>query len=355
MAEKSGPDGRGGEQEINENTPETLGVIPRYVLQHHAISRGSQGLSATARKLAAMATALLPPDLSSLTACFTFADFCKAAGFGDGGEQYKLFRAAVRECLQCIISIETETGTKGKKEWKEFTWFTVAEYSEETGKARMTFSSELSEFLAALKWMYAKINLRDMGELQSRYAIHLFEMAMSYRSLSGAGGNGRGGWYFERGFPDEIRRVMGVKKDAYKDNHVLKQKVIENPVKEINKAGVGLEITPETVKQGRRIVAIRFYCKQIGRPADFGKEKAEKRKDGVSAAPLLPEPAPRAEQERDDKELERLKELYPKEFAELYQAAADSRPAFLRGTDTGLLLAERRALLELRERHGIRK
>jgi plasmid replication initiation protein len=335
------------------NTPETLGVTPRYVLQHNAISRGAQSLSATAQKLAAMAMALLPTDLSTLTASFTFGDFCKAIGYGDGGEQYKVFRAAVRECLQSLISIETEPDKNGKKKWKEFTWFTVAEFDEATGQARMTFSSELAEFLAAFKWMYARINLKDLGELQSRYALHLFEIAMSYRSLAGRGGNRSETWYFERGFPDEIRHIMGVAKDAYKDNHVLKQYVIEKPIKEINKAGIGFEITPTPVKQGNRIVSIRFYCKQTERIVK-GKGKISENK--ASEAPLtLPKPDSRAELEREDKELEHLRELYPDEFAELYQAALDTCPAFLKKSSNSPFFIERRALMELREKHGIVK
>jgi hypothetical protein len=50
------------------NTPETLGVTPRYALQHNAISRSAHNMSATAKKLTVMAMALLPPDLSSLAA-----------------------------------------------------------------------------------------------------------------------------------------------------------------------------------------------------------------------------------------------------------------------------------------------
>jgi plasmid replication initiation protein len=337
------------------NTPETLGVTPRYVLQHNAISRGAHGLSATAQKLAAMAMALLPTDLSSLTASFTFNDFCKAIGYERGGESYQIFRAAVRECLQCLISIETESDKNGKKDWKEFTWFTMAEFSEATGQARMTFSSELAEFLTALKWMYARINLNDLGELQGRYALHLFEIALSYRSLAGRGGNRSEAWYFERGFPDEIRRVMGVAKDAYKDNHLLKQYIIENPIKEINKAGIGIEITPTPIKQGNRIVSIRFYCKQTER-AVKGKGKGKISGSKAAEAPLtLPKPDSHAEQEREDKELEHLRELYPEEFAELYQTALDTCPAFLKKSSNSSFFSERRALLELREKHGIVK
>ena len=336
------------EEELEACTPATLGVTPRYVLQHNAVSRGAQSLSATARKLTAMAMALLPTDLSTLTACFTFTDFCKALGYGDGGEQYKLFREAVQECLQSIISIETEPDKNGNKKWKKFTWFTVAEFDEATGNARMTFSSELADFLAAIKWMYAKINLKDLGQLQSRYAIHLFEIAMSYRSLAGRRGNPGETWYFDRGFPDEIRLIMGVGKETYKDNHLLKQYVIDKPIKEINKAGIGVEITPTTIKQGRRIVAIRFDCKTTPRTV-----KNKKTKD--SSVLELPLSDSKEAIEQEEKEYAHLKELYPEEFAELYTAAMESRPVFLKNDSIGATFAENRALMELKQRHGIVK
>jgi hypothetical protein len=72
------------------------------------------------------------------------------------------------------------------------------------------------------------------------------------------------------------------------------------------------------VKQGRRIVAIRFDCKHTPRPVR-GKRR------GTEAAPLS-EPNPKTESLREEKELEHLKELYPKEFAELYEAALAKAP-----------------------------
>jgi hypothetical protein len=327
------------------NTPETLGVTPRYVIQHNAISRGSHGLSATAQKLVAMAMSLLPADLSSLTAAFTFPEFCNALGMPLGGESYKIFKAAVDECMQCVITVETEADEKGKKDWKKFTWFTVSTFSEKTGQATMKFSDELAVFLIALKWMYSKINLKDIGELQSRYAIKLFEMAMSYMSLKGKQGNADQGWYFERPIP-ELREIIGVPKKAYKETHLFKQYAIEKPIKEINRAGIGIEITPEGVKQGRRLVAIRFDCKHASRTA-------KGKRGGAKAAPL-PEPNPKTENLREEKELEHLKELYPEEFAELYEAVLAKAPAFI-PEGFKRTAAEGSALMQLKEHHGIVK
>jgi plasmid replication initiation protein len=330
------------------NTPETLGVTPRYVLQPNAISRSAQNLSATAKKLTAMAMALLPPDLSSLTAAFTFAQFCKALGYEDGGTSYKVFRAAVKECMQCVISLETEPDAKGKKNWKEFTWFTVAEFSETTGKATMKFSSELADFLKALKRVYAKINLRDIGSLQSRYGIHIFELVMSYAFLNGRDGYNAGEWYVQESIA-EFRHLLGVPEGTYTDTHLFKQKVIEGPVREINKAGIGLEIKPEGVKEGRNLTAIRLNCTQKARKtATRGRKKA-------IVPSELPEENPKLAAQREEKELQHLKERYPAEFAELYAVELEQTPSFLKGKMLSKIAAEGAALLKLREKYGIVK
>lgn len=331
------------------NTPETLGVTPRYVLQHNAISRSIHNLSATAKKLTAMAMALLPADLSSLTASFTFTDFCKAVGYGDGGEQYRLFVAAVDECMKSVITVETPILLKnGKKKWQKYTWFTYASFNEETGNATMTFAPELAAILLEMKKVYAKINLRNLGELQSKYALRIYETAVSYSSLKGKDGNQSEAWYFERSI-QELRDMLGVPVDAYPETKRFRQKVIEEPVKEINEAGIGLEINTESVKQGRRLAAIRFDCKQTARAVSKkGRKKA-------AAQPELPELSSTAAGQREEKELEHLTELYPEEFAAYYQeelAKATFLPqdSFVRQSS-----AKYNAGKKLREKYGIVK
>jgi plasmid replication initiation protein len=173
-------------------------------------------------------------------------------------------------------------------------WFSQAEYDSVTGIAKITFAPKLAEFLAAMKWLYSKINLKDIGNLQSRFAIRLFEIAISYRSMAGCDGNQENAWYFERGFPDEMRLIMGVDEKAYKDKHVLKQKIVDNPIKGINEAGLGLEIKPTTIKQGRQVIAIRFNCTSAPRtPKGTGRKRLK------------------AELHQEEQDLQRLKELQP--------------------------------------------
>ncbi|OAV64842.1 replication protein [Bacteroidales bacterium Barb4] len=332
------------------NTPETLGVTPRYVLQHNAISRSIHDLSATAKKLTAMAMALIPADMSSLTASFTFADFCKAIGYDKGGESFKLFLSATKECMKNIISIEMVSAKTGKKKWKNYTWFSSSEFDEETGIATMKFAPELAAILLELKRVYAKINLADLGKLQSKYALRIYEMAVSYSSLKGKDGNSSDEWYFEREVQN-LRKILGVSGDIYTETKRFRQKVVEEPIREINQAGIGLEITTESIKQGRKLAAIRFNCKAAARTISKrrGRKKAEK------PALELPKINPKTAGLREEKENQHLKELYPDEFAAHYTAAL-SRPRHgVVSLNLALIAAEAEALGMLREFHGIVK
>jgi plasmid replication initiation protein len=335
---------------ITTNTPQTLGVTPHFVLLHNAISRSAQTLSATAQKLTAMAMALIPPDLSSLTATFSFPEFCKALGMSIGGETYKIFKEAVKECMRCVITIETEPNKKGRKKWEEFTWFIHAKFNEETSRATMTFSPKLADVLLELRRAYAKIDLNDLGVLRSMYALRIFEMAKSYESLAGKDSNQDNDWYFERSI-EEFRKIFGISRDIYKETRDFRKKVIEEPVKEINKAGIGLEITTEGIKQRRHLIAIRFDCKKVNRRLIA---KGRKKKN-AEEQPELPKPSPKTADRREEKELEHLKELYPSEFAVLYTEEL-SKPHFLPSTsELRKAAASANAAIKLREKYGIVK
>jgi plasmid replication initiation protein len=310
-------------------------------------------MTATAKKLTIMAMALLPPDLSSLTTAFTFTDFSKALGYGDGGEQYRLFIEAVDECLKTVISIETGKVIKGKKSWEKFTWFEYAKFNAETGVCSMRFSKELADFLHEFKKVYAKINLADVGRIQSKYGIRIFELAKSYSSLQGKDGNPEKAWYFERNL-QEIKEMFGIPEKAYPQTRDFRKKVIEEPIKEINSAGVGVAIATESIKQGRKLAGIRFNCQEV---QHITKSKRGMSKKNAEPQQELSYEDPRTAQNREDKELEHLKELYPLEFVDLYEKALEKLPIFGGGAGESFrrAAAERNAQERLRERHGIVK
>jgi hypothetical protein len=333
------------------NTTETLGVTPRFVLQHNAISRSAHNFSATAKKLTAMAMAMLPADLSTLSSAFTFAEFCAALGVPKGGETFLIFKDAVKECMESVIEVEGPKNRKGKTPWVMYHWFQLAEFNPDNGVCTMTFDKKLAEFLKELKWLYSKINLSDFGRLHSRYALRIYELAISYASLQGKDGNGSESWYIERTL-EELRKIFGIAPGEYKENREFRRKVIEAPIREINKAGIGVEITTESIKKGRSLAGLRFDCKKVARTTKpkRGKKNAGNQKE-------LSDMEPSSAETRTGKELEHLKELYPDEFAGLFEKALSQLPVLGAGVGESFRrsAAEARALDELRAIHGIVK
>jgi plasmid replication initiation protein len=173
---------------------------------------------------------------------------------------------------------------------------------------------------------------------------------MSYAFLNGRNGYKPGEWYVQENI-EEFRHLLGVPEGTYKENRLFRQKVIEEPIKEINKAGIGLEIKPEGVKEGRNLIAIRLNCKQNARKTAVKKRGRKK----AIEQPELPEQNPKMADQREEKELQHLRERYPDEFAELYAAELEKTPHFLKGGEFSKVAAEGAALVRLREKYGIVK
>ena len=287
-----------------------LELAPEYVLQPHAVSRAIYRLSATARKIIAMGMALLPADLSSRKAKFSYNDFCQSLGLNRGGNSYAIFEQSVDECMGCIITLDTGKG------WKKFTWIQMAEFNTEKGILTVEFSEGLADYLIELKKMYARIQLQDLGKLQSLYALRIYEMAKSYESLAGKQGNHDDCWYFDRGI-DDLRLIMGIKDDQYKRTGDLKVNVIEKPVKEINEAHIGLVLSPEYIRKGKFLVGVRFNCQRDVKQAKASRRSAKAAADKSATGTAAPSAA-EGKKALEEKENEHLKLLYPDDYEKLY-------------------------------------
>jgi plasmid replication initiation protein len=318
-----------------------------YVLQDNVISRASHDLSATALKIKAYAMSLLPYELDNLVINFTFADFCRATGYEAGGESYTLFIEAAQECMDSKISIDTSPLDKNKGIWASFSLFTGVIINKETRVVSIEFNPRLAELLKAFQRIYSKIYLHDLGRLQGRYSIHLFEIATTYSFLKGKQGNPCDTWYFEMTI-EELRKIFSLQCDMYKETKQLKQKILDRALDEINKAGLGVELSVVSEKQGRIVFQYKFYCKTVPRLAV---KKTKKQPSPVA----LPEIDPRIEQDRNEKENARLVAQYPEEYDALVKEYDEKHPKMQNFPDLLAQAAHGNACNVLKERHGIVK
>jgi plasmid replication initiation protein len=337
-------------------TLEIFGELPRYELKRNAIIRAAYDLSANAQKLTAMAFSLLPLDLSIREVSFSFYEFCETMGMSPGGTQYEFFKAAATECNQCSISLETKAVNKRgkiKRIYEAFSFFSYVKVDEMKNVCTMQFSEKLVSALAELKIFYSKISLKDIGKLQSSYAIRLVENAIGWQSEAGKNGNKAGEWYFQHSLVD-WRFIFGVPPEAYKRFDNLKRFVFEEPIREINSAGLGIELKTQTIKTGRKVTDIRIDCKKVARKITPCKGQGCKKADGAGEALELPmDDTPSS---REEKELRHLSERYPEEFAELYAAEMEKKTDWMAGGgEFKKTAAMVMACRKLRERHGIVK
>ena len=278
--------------------------LPEYVLQPNAISRAIYDLSTNARRLIAMAMALIPPNAekpADYRVKFSVSEFEKALGLPKGKKSRELIIAAVRECLDSHIEIFLPNG-----DWKGWSWFVESclefelNYIDRIELAHipivkgedcnyncwsnivMEFNYHLGETLKQFKRAYSEIRLENLGRLQSKYAIRYYEIAQSYAGFAGKDGNPKDTWYFDYSIM-EIRTIFGLAKSKYKLVNAFRVYVVDRPIEELNAADIGLHITVEYVRRGRKLAGFRFVCRRIAagdpRPADTAERMRDKHPD----------------------------------------------------------------------------
>ena len=137
----------------------------------------------------------------------------------------------------------------GQQEWGVSSMLSYAKLK--AGVCEYAYSPALSERLNDPK-VFALINLNIQRRFSSGHALALYENC--YRFVR----TGSTGWWEL----DLFRQLMGIDdSDYYKSFKQLNAKVIKPAVAEVNRAS-NIILEPETRKQGRAVVAIRFKIRQ---------------------------------------------------------------------------------------------
>ncbi|SMO81324.1 replication initiation protein [Paracoccus laeviglucosivorans] len=157
---------------------------------------------------------------------------------------------------------------KGKQEWGVSALLSYARLR--GGVCEYAYSPALAEKLHDPK-VFALINLNIQKRFSSGHALALYENC--YRFVR----TGSTGWWSI----DLFRRLMGVDGSAYYENYKhLNAKIIKPAVAEVN-SNSNIIVTPETRKEGRAVVEIRFRIKENPQLAMFDIDDQE----GVRKSP----------------------------------------------------------------------
>jgi plasmid replication initiation protein len=220
-----------------------------------------------ARVLQVVLSQLRPNDTTFPTVEMAVGDVLRALGLEDTKFYRDQLRAQTKALRSQTMDVDTGDG------WAQFGFVDRAEWIKSRDVLQVRPSQDIAEFVLDLKGLFSMISNEEFARLTSEYAIRLFQLLSSWRDKAGKDGNKPGCWWWESDFAT-LRHLMKVPGDAYMGSDGtsnFKVKVIENPLKEINAADLGLVVTTEYRKRGRSIVGVRFNCKLTSKAKPIGK------------------------------------------------------------------------------------
>jgi plasmid replication initiation protein len=305
-------------------------VTPEYAIQPNTISQAVYECGTNARKMIAMAIALLPMQpkgRDDYTVSFTMIEFLTALNISDGSRTRDLIRSAVKECARNVITVKDDDEAYGL-----MPWFEKVYVDWKANRFFLTFNADLAKLLMELKGK-TRLDLIDIGKLQSKYAIRFYELAMSYAGFAGKNGNKEKCWYFEREI-GELRELFAISDKKYKMTKDFRVYVVDEPIQELNSADVGFKIEIEYIRKGKKLTGFRFCCHYESRTE----------REATPPAETLTE-----------KENAKLKKLYPELWEKFYQEELSQKQLFPCPSEIWDITCQERAFNRLRQMKGIKK
>lgn len=113
------------------------------------------------------------------------------------------------------------------------------------GKVTLVWSDDILKYISQLKSRFTSYKIRHIAHLQSTHSIRIYELLMRFKDTN-----------VRMISVDDFKAALGIS-DKYKEFKTLKRDVLNPSLKELN-ARSNLDITLETVKKGRSVVALTF-------------------------------------------------------------------------------------------------
>lgn len=157
-------------------------------------------------------------------------------------------KVAYAELKQAVDSIFERKIMFANSERKRKTrWIQTADYLKNEGRIELRFATDILPYLVAIQSSYTKYNLRAVMRLSTFNSARLYEMVIMSKFTQR---------YTVLLNLDDIRFAMDIQEDQYPAYADFRKRVIEQAIKEVNRAS-DINITSFRPKRdGKRIVAI---------------------------------------------------------------------------------------------------
>lgn len=242
-----------------------LPAVPKatdYVLQAHEISRAAYMLSVPERRLLYVAMSQVDIKGEELPVVeMKTGDVVRALGLPRSKFRYEEIRAACQNLRGQVLNMDKPGGG-----WIVYGWVDYAEWDAAKDTLSIKLCDTLKPFVLDLKGRFSVLALADIAKLQGKYSLRIWELVLANMGHAGKGGNQPDEWFVQLHF-STLRAMFKIDPKEYKATNDLRKRVIDQPVREINEAdlGIRIECEYESMRHGRTLLGVFLRCRKVAR------------------------------------------------------------------------------------------
>lgn len=192
-------------------------------------------------------------------------DFSKLFNISED-RAYSELQEIAKNLYQRSMTIDNPDPKRPKLKKIETRWISSIGYIPEEGKISLCFAQKILPYLSGLKGTFTKYELKHIGNMNSVYAIRLYELLMQWKTAG------------KREIEIDWLKKQFQLDESYNRMDNLKARVLAPAIKEINKYS-NFNVTWEQRKTGRKVthLTFTFYEKppEVEKPKRTTKPKEE--------------------------------------------------------------------------------
>lgn len=217
------------------------------VVKSNALIESSYKLGINEQKMIRYIASKIKKDDSEFkTYRFKVTDFADAIGVKGNGYYDELKKLSLE-----ILSKPVQMKIDGR--WVGANWFSYISYLEQDGIMEVRFDAFFKPHFLSLQEKFTRYSFDQIALLKSTYSVRLFELCKQYESI--------GNRTIQL---EELRKMLGIDKNQYKEYSNFKLRVLLYSQKEINEKTL-LSYEFEEIKERRKVVSIKFIIKNKGK------------------------------------------------------------------------------------------
>lgn len=184
----------------------------------------------------------------------TVKQLCRLIGYQ--GNNHAVIKDALKELISTVIEWNVIDDVTGNENWTASS--IIASVSLEGPLCFYAYSPRMKQLLHSPS-MFGKIDLVIQSRFRSSYGLALYENCIRYRGLPHTK-------WFEL---DLFKKLMGVPAGMYDIFRDFKRRVLDKAIDEVNMYS-DLVVESEFVREGRRVVRVRFKLKDRAKKLRLG-------------------------------------------------------------------------------------